>query len=208
DTLKLEDVLATPNSRELQKMMEAKGDGGEGLYVRGRSGKRDMELGTDSAWSKSQERSSRLRCYICQSEEHLKRNCRSVEELLDCIMDSRGSYHITYKRDYLDDFEMYDGGNVLLGDGRECRVRGTGKVQVQMKDGSSFVLDNVRYVLELRRNLVSLCTLEKEGFGVKMQSGNVTPPKSQQRSGIPLGVLLHSPYAKVTENDLKRDALR
>ncbi|GKC87971.1 hypothetical protein Tco_1148620 [Tanacetum coccineum] len=78
DTLKLEDVLATPNSRELQKMMEAKGDGGEGLYVRGRSGKRDMELGTDSAWSKSQERSSRLRCYICQSEEHLKRNCRSM----------------------------------------------------------------------------------------------------------------------------------
>ncbi|GJX09340.1 hypothetical protein Tco_0199199 [Tanacetum coccineum] len=26
----------------------------------------------------------------------------------------------------------------------ECRVRGTGKVQVQMRDGSSFVLDNVR----------------------------------------------------------------
>ncbi|GJR64132.1 retrovirus-related pol polyprotein from transposon TNT 1-94 [Tanacetum coccineum] len=38
DTLKLEDVLATLNSRELQKMTEAKGDGGEGLYVRGRSG--------------------------------------------------------------------------------------------------------------------------------------------------------------------------
>ncbi|GKC11826.1 hypothetical protein Tco_1008608 [Tanacetum coccineum] len=39
DTLKLEDVLATLNSRELQKM----GDGVEGLYVRRRSGQRDME---------------------------------------------------------------------------------------------------------------------------------------------------------------------
>ncbi|GKE76656.1 hypothetical protein Tco_1542776, partial [Tanacetum coccineum] len=43
DTLKLEDVLATLSSRELQKMTEATGDGGEGLYVRRRFGQRDME---------------------------------------------------------------------------------------------------------------------------------------------------------------------
>ncbi|GKG28652.1 hypothetical protein Tco_0416017, partial [Tanacetum coccineum] len=51
-------------------------------------------------------------------------------------------------RDYLVDFKEYDGDNKLLCDGRECRARGTGKVQVQMRDGSSFVLDNVRYVPE------------------------------------------------------------
>ncbi|GKA71370.1 hypothetical protein Tco_0777509, partial [Tanacetum coccineum] len=55
-------------------MTEAKGDGGEGLYVRRRSGQRDMEQGTYSAWSKSQGRSSRLGCYICLSEEHLKKD--------------------------------------------------------------------------------------------------------------------------------------
>nr|GFB58504.1 zinc finger, CCHC-type [Tanacetum cinerariifolium] len=71
----LEDVLTTLNSRELQKMTKAKGDGGKGLYVRGRSVEGDMEQGTYSAQSKSQERSSRLRCYICQSNEHLKRDC-------------------------------------------------------------------------------------------------------------------------------------
>nr|GFA48164.1 retrovirus-related Pol polyprotein from transposon TNT 1-94 [Tanacetum cinerariifolium] len=38
DTLKLKDVLATLNSRELQKMTKVKGNGGEGLYVKGRSG--------------------------------------------------------------------------------------------------------------------------------------------------------------------------
>ncbi|GJX91136.1 hypothetical protein Tco_0344462 [Tanacetum coccineum] len=65
-------------------------------------------------------------------------------------MDSGGSYHITYKRDYLFDFKMYDSGNILLSDVRECRVRGTGKVQVQMRDGSSFMLDNVR---NLKREL-------------------------------------------------------
>ncbi|GJT88403.1 zinc finger, CCHC-type containing protein [Tanacetum coccineum] len=187
------------------------GDGGEGLYVRWRSGLRDMEHGTDSVWLKSQGRSSRLRCYICQSEEHLKRDCprynhkksqgfvrnedqvsgyradwydsanvmmaMSVEELLDWIIDSGGSYHITYRRDYLFDFEKYDGGNILLSDGKECCVRGTCKVQVQMRDGSSFVLDNVMYVPKLRRNLISLGTLEKEDFTVKMQ-GKIKPGMS------------------------------
>ncbi|GJW99411.1 hypothetical protein Tco_0183325 [Tanacetum coccineum] len=74
DTMKLEDVVATLNSKELQKMTEAKGDGDEGFYVRGRSGQRDMEQGTYSAWPKSHGRSSRLGCYVCQSEEHLKRD--------------------------------------------------------------------------------------------------------------------------------------
>ena len=142
--------------------------------MRGKSDQTDMQQGRGSAWSKSQGRSSRLKCYVCQSEEHLKRDCprynhkksqdfvsqvsgsgadgydsadvmmaMSVEQLLDWIMDSGGSYHMTYMRDYLFDFEEYDGGNVLIGDGMKCRVRGTGNVQVQMRDGSSFVLDNV-----------------------------------------------------------------
>ncbi|GKD42663.1 zinc finger, CCHC-type containing protein, partial [Tanacetum coccineum] len=46
-------------------------------------------------------------------------------------MDLGGSYHMTYKRDYLFDFEEYDGGNILLGDGKECR----GSTQQCMKSG-------------------------------------------------------------------------
>ncbi|GKC59699.1 hypothetical protein Tco_1087297 [Tanacetum coccineum] len=105
------------------------GDGGEGFYVRGRSGQRDMERGTNSTLSKSHGRSSRLKCYICQAKEHLKMVsgsganeyesadvmlAMSVEELLDSIMDSGGSYHMTYKRDYLFDFEEYDGDDTTM----------------------------------------------------------------------------------------------
>ncbi|GJS62986.1 retrotransposon protein, putative, ty1-copia subclass, partial [Tanacetum coccineum] len=71
------------------------------------------------------------------------------------------------------DFLECDGGSVQLGDNRECKIRGIGKVRVQLRDGSSFVLNNVRYIPELKRNLISLGTLEKEGFTVKMQSGKV-----------------------------------
>ena len=75
NNLKLEDVVATLHSRELQKVMEAKVDGGEGLFVREKSDQSDMQQGKGSSWSKSQGRSSRLKCNICQSEEHLKRDC-------------------------------------------------------------------------------------------------------------------------------------
>ncbi|GJZ66911.1 hypothetical protein Tco_0630151 [Tanacetum coccineum] len=130
DTLKLEDVLATLNSRELQKLTEAKGDGGEGLYNHKKS------------------------------QDFL----RNKDQVFGFGAD---------ERDYLVDFKEYDSGNILLGDGRECRVRGTCKVQVHIRDGSSFMLGNVRYVPKLRRNLISLGTLEKMGFTVKMQSGKI-----------------------------------
>ncbi|GJY93256.1 hypothetical protein Tco_0509038 [Tanacetum coccineum] len=154
DTLKLEDVLATLNSRELQKMTKAKGDGGEGLYVRGRSGQRDIEQGTYSAWSKSQGRSSRLRSYICQYEEHLKRDCPKYNHKKSqgyVRIEDHVSGFRAYGIDCLVDLEAYDGGNILLGDGKECRVRG--------------------YII--KRNLISLGTLEKEGFTMKMQSGKI-----------------------------------
>ncbi|GJY04818.1 zinc finger, CCHC-type containing protein [Tanacetum coccineum] len=123
DTLKLEDVLATLNFRELQKMTEAKGDGGEGLYVRGRSGQNRYGAG----------------------------------------------YNHKKSQGFVKNKDQVSGSGA---DG-ECRVWGTGKVQVQMMDGSSFVFDNVRYVPKLRRNLISLGTLEKEVFTVKMQSGKI-----------------------------------
>ncbi|GJT56507.1 hypothetical protein Tco_0991561 [Tanacetum coccineum] len=146
DTLKLEDVLATLKSRELKKMTEAKGDGGEGLYVRGRSGQRDMGYNhkKSQGFVRNEDQVSGSGADAYDNADVMM--AMSVEELLDWIMDSRSSYYITYRR---------------------------GKVQVHMRDGSSFVLDNVRYVSKLRRDLISLGTLEKEGFIVKMHSGKI-----------------------------------
>nr|GEW06645.1 retrotransposon protein, putative, Ty1-copia subclass [Tanacetum cinerariifolium] len=203
-SLTLEDVMATLNSKKIKEMSKAKGDDGKGLYVRGRNDHRDSRQSRGKSRSKS--RGGRLKCYICQSEDHLKRNCSknnrkkstsyvkkddqpsssgliyddsevmmlmSVEALLDLIMDSGCSYHMTPRLDIFFDFLECDGGSVLLGDNKECKIRGIGKVRVQLRDGSSFVLNNVGYILELKRNLISLRTLEKEEYTVKMQSGKV-----------------------------------
>ncbi|GJX88872.1 retrovirus-related pol polyprotein from transposon TNT 1-94 [Tanacetum coccineum] len=73
EALTLEDVMATLNSKEIKERSKAKGDDGEGLYVRGRTDRRDSRQSRGKSRSKS--RGGRLKCYICQSEDHLKRNC-------------------------------------------------------------------------------------------------------------------------------------
>ncbi|GJZ97640.1 zinc finger, CCHC-type containing protein, partial [Tanacetum coccineum] len=134
-----------------------------------------MEQGKGSAWSKSQGRSSKLRCYICQSKEHLKRDCprynhkksqgfvRNEDQVSSFGVDGYDSADVM-----MFDFEEYDGGNILLGDGKECCVHETCKVQLHIRDGKF-----VRYVPKLRRNLISLRTLEKESFIMKMQSSKI-----------------------------------
>nr|GEW71538.1 putative reverse transcriptase domain, ribonuclease H-like domain, aspartic peptidase domain protein [Tanacetum cinerariifolium] len=62
---------------------------------------------------------------------------------------------------------------VLLGDNRKWKIGGIGKVRVQLKDRSSFMLHNIRYIPELKRNLISLGTLKKERYTVKLQSGKI-----------------------------------
>ncbi|GJZ18409.1 retrovirus-related pol polyprotein from transposon TNT 1-94 [Tanacetum coccineum] len=205
ESLTLEDILSSLNSRELKKRTDAKDDG-DGLYVRGRSDHRGNQ-GRGSSRSKSKGKGTyKLKCYICYSEDHLKKDCPkrnkkkstgfvkknvgqgsgsegydngdllmavSEERFLEWIMDSGGSFHMTPRRDFLFDFKEFNGGTVLLGDNRACAIMGIGKVRVQMKDGSSFVLENVRYIPELKRNLISLGTLDREGYTVKLQNGRV-----------------------------------
>ncbi|GJZ45674.1 zinc finger protein CONSTANS-LIKE 16-like protein [Tanacetum coccineum] len=71
--LTLEDVMATLNSKEIKERSKAKEDDDEGLYVRERTNHRDSRQSRGNLRSKS--RGGRLKCYIFQSEDHLKRNC-------------------------------------------------------------------------------------------------------------------------------------
>nr|GEV04088.1 retrovirus-related Pol polyprotein from transposon TNT 1-94 [Tanacetum cinerariifolium] len=65
-------IEATLNFKEIKERSKAKGDNGEGLYVRGRTDHKDLRQSRGKSRSKS--RGGRLKCYICQFEDHLKRN--------------------------------------------------------------------------------------------------------------------------------------
>ncbi|GJV09031.1 retrotransposon protein, putative, ty1-copia subclass [Tanacetum coccineum] len=146
EALTLEDVMAILNSKEIKERSKANGDDGKGLYVRGRTDRRDSRQSRGKSRSKS--RGGRLKCYICQSEDHLKRNCSKnnrkksigyakkdeqpsssgstydnsevmmmmsaqAQALLDWIIDSGCSYHITPMLDILFDFLECDGGSEI-----------------------------------------------------------------------------------------------
>ncbi|GJY91950.1 zinc finger, CCHC-type containing protein [Tanacetum coccineum] len=95
------------------------------------------------------------------------------DKMTELVMDLGGTYHMTHMRDLLYDFKGFDGGSVQLGDNRTYTIKGTVKVKIQLHDGSSFILEDVQYVPGLRRSLISLGSVEKEGYTMKMQLGKV-----------------------------------
>ncbi|PWA96018.1 zinc finger, CCHC-type [Artemisia annua] len=235
ESLTMEDVLATLNSRELKKRTEGtKEETGDGLYVRGGSDHSRKAHSGGSSRFKSRG-GTKLKCFICHLEGHLKRDCPMKkssgfvkkgkhdqdsdssdddgsayfgealvvvgnDEMTELVMDSGGSYHMTPRRDFLYDFKDVDGGSVQLGDNRTCTIKGTGKVKIQLHDGSSFILEDVRYVPGLRKSLISLGTLEKEGYTVKMQMGRVKVIKGCRvmMTGIRKENCVYTLEAKVT----------
>ncbi|GKD38507.1 zinc finger, CCHC-type containing protein [Tanacetum coccineum] len=195
--------------KELKKRTEGtKEEIGDGLCVRGRSYHLGKAHSGRSSQFKSNGGTGKLKCLICHSEGHMKRDypmkksSRFVkkgkrdqdsdssddegnayfgealvivenDEMTKLVTDSGGSYHMTHMRDFLYDFKVVDGGSVQLVDNMTCTIKGTRKVKIQLHDGSNFILEDVRYVPGLRRSLISLDTLEKEGYTVKMQMGRI-----------------------------------
>ncbi|GJU39486.1 retrovirus-related pol polyprotein from transposon TNT 1-94 [Tanacetum coccineum] len=164
-SLTLEDVFSSLNSRELKKRTDSKDDG-DGLY------KKDclkMNKKKSTGFVKKNVRQgSGMHSEGYDNGDLLM--AMSEERFLEWIIDFGGSFHMTPRRDFLFDFKEFNGGTVFLGDNRACATMGTAKVRVQMKDGSSFVLENVRYIPDLKRNLISLGTLDQEGYTVKLQN--------------------------------------
>ncbi|GJX95188.1 hypothetical protein Tco_0349774 [Tanacetum coccineum] len=150
ESLALDDVMATLNSKEIKERSKAKGGDGEGLYVRGRTDRRDSYQLRGKPRSKS--RGGSLKCYILQSNDHLKRNRtkNNHKKLTGYIKkddhpSSSGSIYDDYKVIMVMSAKECDGGSVLLGDNKECKIRGLCKSgNVKVINGSSVVLSGTR----------------------------------------------------------------
>ncbi|GJR24708.1 hypothetical protein Tco_0973235 [Tanacetum coccineum] len=184
-SLTMEDVLATLNSKELKKRTEGtKEEADDGLYIRGRSDHSGKAHSKGSSQFKSRGKTGKLKCFICHSKGHLKR---------DFPMKKSSGLVKKGKRDQDSDSSDDEGnayfGEALVvvgndkmtelwlvrirGDNRTCTINGTRKVKIQLHNRSSFILEDVRYVPGLRRSLISLSTLEKEGYTVNMHMGRI-----------------------------------
>ena len=80
---------------------------------------------------------------------------------------------MTPNKAWFEDLKQGDGGVVLLGNNRLCKVQGIGSVRIKMHNDVEKVLTNVRFILELKRNLISLGTLGELGYVIKVEAGTI-----------------------------------
>ncbi|VVA24985.1 PREDICTED: Retrovirus-related Pol poly from transposon [Prunus dulcis] len=68
-------------------------------------------------------------------------------------------------KELFDTYDKEEGGEVMMGDGSMCRVKGTDTIKVKMHDRAVRTLEMVRRIPKLRKNLISLETLDKNVTG-------------------------------------------
>ena len=88
------------------------------------------------------------------------------------ILDSGCTMHVTPHRHYFDSFKAGNGGEVRLGDHSVLPIKGIGSVPFKMYDGKVRILQQVRWVPGLRRNLLSESLFDNSGYEINTSRGN------------------------------------
>ena len=174
---------------------------GEAYVTRGRADKRDSYRGRNSNNKSRSRSRSKVTCWYCKKEGHMKKDCFArkkrmesekdgeaavmVDKLLEIdaltisdhspkdnwVIDSGCSYHMTSRKDWFSEFKEVTGGQVLLADDRAVSVQGIGTILLKTRGGTINRLANVRYVLNLKRNLILVSSLDLQGFKQKGVDG-------------------------------------
>jgi hypothetical protein len=76
------------------------------------------------------------------------------------LVDVGASFHMTPQREWLCEYERYDGGNVFLGDDSKTRIIGRGKFRLRLIDGRIRTLLGVLHIPGLARNLISVSKMD------------------------------------------------
>lgn len=87
------------------------------------------------------------------------------------VLDSGCSFHMCPNKDWFISYTKNHGGQVLLGNNKACKVTGIGAIKLKLADGVTRILQEVRHVPELKRNLISLGMLDAHGYGYKAEGG-------------------------------------
>ncbi|KAM2759273.1 hypothetical protein COP1_024013 [Malus domestica] len=74
------------------------------------------------------------------------------------------SSEVNVVEDWFSNLKEFDDGVVFMGDDNHCTIKGIGTVRLKLHDDMVKKLTGVRYVPNLKQNLISLGTLESKGF--------------------------------------------
>ncbi|RVW93884.1 Retrovirus-related Pol polyprotein from transposon TNT 1-94 [Vitis vinifera] len=89
----------------------------------------------------------------------------------DWVLDSGTSFHTTSHREIIQNYAAGDFGKVYLADGSALDVVGLEDVRILLPNGSIWLLEKVRHISDLGRNLISVGQLDDEGYTILFIGG-------------------------------------
>ncbi|RVX13264.1 Retrovirus-related Pol polyprotein from transposon TNT 1-94 [Vitis vinifera] len=182
-------VLASlPNSWEAMRMA---------VKPNNRNSNQSRSNSRNSNRNRSKSRSGQqVQCWNCGKTGHFKRQCKSpkkkneddsanavIEEVKDAlllavdsplddwVLDSGASFNTTPHREIIQNYVVGDFGKVYLVDGSALDVVGLGDVRISLPNGSVWLLEKVRHIPDLMRNLISVGQLDDEGHAILFVGG-------------------------------------
>ncbi|KAL5551068.1 hypothetical protein UlMin_001244 [Ulmus minor] len=93
-------------------------------------------------------------------------------------IDTGATRHICSVKGLFTSFEPMNREKLFMGNSTTSEIEGQGKVVLKMTFGKELTLNNVLYVPEIRKNLVSDSLLSKHGFRIVFESDKVVLTKS------------------------------
>ncbi|KAL5740548.1 hypothetical protein ACOSQ2_029728 [Xanthoceras sorbifolium] len=117
--------------------------------------------------NKDQKRDEPAEASIVQNQEQCDLLLVCADEAKtrnEWILDTACSFHMCPNRDYLSTYKSVQCGVVLMGNNHACKIAGMGTVKIKMHDGVVRTLTDVRHIPDLKRNLISLSTLDSNGY--------------------------------------------
>ncbi|KAG8490652.1 hypothetical protein CXB51_013912 [Gossypium anomalum] len=104
------------------------------------------------------------------------------------VLNSGCTFHMSPNRDWFTTYETVSESIILMRNNASCKIASVGTIKVKMFDGVVRTLSDVRHVPELKRNLISLSTLDSKGYRytaestvLKISKGSLVVMKGQRK---------------------------
>ncbi|KAG8485735.1 hypothetical protein CXB51_019086 [Gossypium anomalum] len=164
ESLTVDEIYDSLTSYDKMKHLVVKPDSqGESLIACGR-----QDRDADNDRGRTQERNP---CEDYNDSELLVASVNDSKVSEEWILDSGYTFHMSPNRDWFTTYETMSEGFVLMGNNDSCKIAGVGTIKVMMFDGFVRTLSDVRHVPELKRNLISLSTLNSKRYRYTTESG-------------------------------------
>jgi hypothetical protein len=87
------------------------------------------------------------------------------------LLDSACSFHVTPQRNWFDTYRSVNCGYVQMGNDTTYTIIGMGTIKIKISNGVVRTLEEVRHIPDMKKNLISLGTLDSKGYSYKSDNG-------------------------------------